>query len=264
MTATARSLEGRHILITGAAQGIGAAVAHTLAAQGARLTLVGRRTAPLHALAEQLTNTSATHCAVVSMDVANPQSVEQGFQAARAALGPLAMLVNNAGQAESAPFGSTSLALWQRMLDVNLTGTFLCSQAALPDLLTAGTGRIVNIASTAGQRGYAYVAAYVAAKHGVLGLTRALALELATRGITVNAVCPGYTDTELLRQSIANVVAKTGRSEAQARAIFTKHNPQDQLVHPQQVANAVQWLCSDAAGAITGQAISVSGGEVMA
>ena len=149
------------------------------------------------------------------------------------------------------------------MLDVNLTGTFLCMQAALPDMLAARQGRIVNIASTAGQRGYAYVAAYVAAKHGVVGLTRSLALELAPKGITVNAVCPGYTETEILRESIANVMAKTGRSEADARAEFARGNPQGRIVQPQEVADAVQWLCSDAAGAITGQSISVSGGEVM-
>ena len=154
--------------------------------------------------------------------------------------------------AESAPFGKTSHALWQRMLDVNLTGTFLCMQAALPDMLAARQGRIVNIASTAGQRGYAYVAAYVAAKHGVVGLTRSLALELAPKGITVNAVCPGYTETEILRESIANVMAKTGRSEAEARAEFARGNPQGRIVQPQEVADAVQWLCSDAAGAITG------------
>jgi NAD(P)-dependent dehydrogenase (short-subunit alcohol dehydrogenase family) len=149
------------------------------------------------------------------------------------------------------------------MLAVNLTGTFTCTQAALPDMLAARRGRIVNVASTAAQKGYAYVSAYVAAKHGVLGLTRSLALELASKGITVNAVCPGYTETEILRESIANVVAKTGRSEAEARAGFAKGNPQGRIVQPEEVADAVRWLCGDGASAITGQAISVSGGEVM-
>ena len=259
MHGAARPLEGRHVLVTGAAQGIGAAIAQTLARQGAVLTLAGRRKDRLEALAQQL---DARTCCV-AMDVGDANSVAQGFADARAALGPITLLVNNAGQAESAPFGKTSQALWQRMLDVNLTGTFLCIQAALPDMLAARQGRIVNIASTAGQRGYAYVAAYVAAKHGVVGLTRSLALELAPKGITVNAVCPGYTETEILRESIANVMAKTGRSEAEARAEFARGNPQGRIVQPQEVADAVQWLCSEAAGAITGQSISVSGGEVM-
>ena len=262
MTAlSSRPLEGRHVFITGAAQGIGAAIAETLAHQGAVLTLAGRRQPVLETLAQRLQ--TVTRCAVVTMDVSDDYAVAQGFAQARAALGPIAMLVNNAGQAESAPFGKTSPELWQRMLDVNLTGTFLCTQAALPDMLAARAGRIVNIASTAGQRGYAYVAAYVAAKHGVIGLTRALALEMAQKGITVNAVCPGYTETEILRQSINNVMAKTGRSEAEARAEFAQSNPQRRMVQPQEVADAVQWLCSDAAASITGQSISVSGGEVM-
>jgi NAD(P)-dependent dehydrogenase (short-subunit alcohol dehydrogenase family) len=189
--------------------------------------------------------------------------VHAAFAEARAAHGPVSVLVNNAGQAESAPFGKTSLALWNRLIAVNLTGTFLCTQQALPDMLTARHGRVVNIASTAGQRGYAYVSAYVAAKHGVVGLTRALALEVAKKGITVNAVCPGYTETEILTASIAKVVASTGRSEAQARAEFEKSNPQGRIVQPIEVAAAVLWLCSEVAGAMTGQCISVSGGEVM-
>ena len=166
------------------------------------------------------------------------------------------------GQAESAPFAKTSLDLWQRMLAVNLTGSFLCAQAALPGMLDAGWGRIVNIASTAGQRGYAYVSAYTAAKHGVVGLTRSLALEVARKGVTVNAVCPGYTDTALLHESIANVVAKTGRSMEAARDGFAAGNPQQRIVQPDEVADAVLWLCGEGASAITGQSISVSGGEV--
>ena len=201
--------------------------------------------------------------AVIVADVADADSVAAAFAQARAALGPIAILVNNAGQAESAPFHKTSLALWQRMLGVNLTGSFLCAQAALPDMLQGGWGRIVNIASTAGQKGYPYVSAYVAAKHGVVGLTRALALEVAKKGITVNAVCPGYTDTDILKDSIANVVAKTGRSEEEALAEFSAGNPQGRVVQPGEVADAVRWLCGAAAASINGQSISVSGGEVM-
>lgn len=256
----AGTLQGRHAVVTGASRGIGAAIAHMLAAEGASLTLMGRSLAPLQDLALQLPGIGH---AAVAVDVSDAASVGRGFEQARAALGPVAILVNNAGQAESAPFGKTSLELWRQMLDVNLTGTFLCTQAALPDLLGAGWGRVVNVASTAGLTGYAYVSAYVAAKHGVVGLTRALALELARKGITVNAVCPGYTETDILKDSIARIVAKTGRSEAEARAEFSAGNPQGRIVQPEEVADAVRWLCSPAASSITGQAISVSGGEVM-
>jgi NAD(P)-dependent dehydrogenase (short-subunit alcohol dehydrogenase family) len=253
------SLTGQHAVVTGAAQGIGAAIARALAAQGARLTLMGRRLDALQALAAELPGGAVA----VAVDVSDEAMVHAAFADARAAHGPISLLVNNAGQAEAAPFGKTSLALWQRLIAVNLTGTFLCTHQALPDMLAARSGRIINIASTAGQRGYAYVSAYVAAKHGVVGLTRALALEVAKKGITVNAVCPGYTETEILTASIAKVVATTGRSEAEARAEFEKSNPQGRIVQPVEVAAAVLWLCSDGAGAVTGQCISVSGGEVM-
>ncbi|CAN5515137.1 SDR family NAD(P)-dependent oxidoreductase [soil metagenome] len=249
----------RHALITGAARGIGAHIARVLAADGARITLLGRRREALQALADELPG--GPHGVVVA-DVSDAAAVEAAFAEARAALGPIGILVNNAGQAESAPLVKTSLALWEQMLAVNLTGTFLCTKAALPDMLAANSGRIVNIASTAGQKGYAYVAAYAAAKHGVIGLTRSLALEVATKGVTVNAVCPGYTETDILLESIANVVAKTGRSESEARASFAAGNPQRRVVQPAEVADAVRWLCGSAASAVTGQSISVSGGEV--
>jgi NAD(P)-dependent dehydrogenase (short-subunit alcohol dehydrogenase family) len=256
----ANPLSGHHALVTGAARGIGAEIARTLAAEGATLTLLGRDIDSLQRVAVSLPGQGH---GVVAADVADAQAVQAAFAQARAGRGPIAILVNNAGAAESAPFLKTSVELWQRMLSVNLTGSFLCAQAALPDMLEAGWGRIVNIASTAGQKGYAYVAAYAAAKHGVIGLTRSLALEVARKGVTVNAVCPGYTDTDILRASVANVVGKTGRSEADALAEFSNVNPQRRIVQPAEVADAVRWLCGEGAASVTGQSVSVSGGEVM-
>ncbi|GMA14281.1 SDR family oxidoreductase (plasmid) [Deinococcus metallilatus] len=250
-------MKGLHAVVTGGGRGIGAAIAARLAAEGVTLTLMGRNEERLRQQAEQL---GGAH--IVCVDVTDEAGVNAAFENARAAHGPVRILVNNAGQAESAPALKTDLGLWQHMLDVNLTGTWLCTRAALPDLLAEG-GRIVNVASTAGLVGYPYVAAYVAAKHGVVGLTRALALEFAARGVTVNAVCPGYTDTDLIVGAVQTIQDKTGRSEEQARAALARSNPQGQLVQPGQVADAVAWLCSPGASAITGQAIAVAGGEVM-
>ncbi len=254
-----RSHEGRHALVTGGGSGIGAAIVLALVGQGVRVTVLGRRSDVLHELVQQ--NPELLHA--VCADVADAEQVVAAFAEAVARFGPVHILVNNAGQASSAPFLKTDAAMWQQILSVNLTGTFHCTQAALPHMLQMGWGRIVNVASTAGLAGYAYVAAYCAAKHGVIGLTKSLALEVAKKGITVNAVCPGYTETDILRESIANVVNKTGRSEAEARAEFAKGNPQGRIVQPAEVADTVLWLCGEGASSITGQSISVSGGEVM-
>jgi NAD(P)-dependent dehydrogenase (short-subunit alcohol dehydrogenase family) len=258
-------LPGRHAVITGAGRGIGASIAERLAQEGVRLTLLGRSLQPLQELAARLP--AIAQALTLSCDVSDEASVAQAFAAAQTHHGAVNLLINNAGQALSAPIARTTLAQWQQMLAVNLTGSFLCIQAALPAMRVAAAAgtpcRIVNIASTAGLRGYAYVAAYTAAKHGVIGLTRALALELATQAITVNAVCPGYTDTDLVQQSLDRIVAKTGRSRDEALAELTRSNPQGRLVSPAEVADSVAWLCGDAASSITGQAISVSGGEVM-
>lgn len=249
----------RHALVTGGGQGIGEAAVRALRALGMNVTLLGRRLPVLQAVVD----TDPAHLHAVAADVADPAQVAQAVARARERFGPVQVLVNNAGQALSAPFHKMDMALWRQMLDVNLTGTMVCTQAVLPDMLAAGWGRVVNVASTAGQVGYAYVSAYCAAKHGVVGLTRSLALELAAKGITVNAVCPGYTETDIVRESIERVVAKTGRTHEQALAEFVKSNPQGRLVQPEQVADAIAWLCGEGAGAVTGQSISVSGGEVM-
>lgn len=256
--AVARRPSRPHAVVTGAGRGIGAAIARQLAADGCSLTLVGRTEAALAALASSLAET-APDTRIVLCDVADSAAVQHAF----AALPSVHVLVNNAGQAESAPVGRTTDALWERMLGVNLNGTFYCTRAVLDGMRSNGWGRIVNIASTAGQRGYAYVAAYAAAKHGVLGFTRSLALEMANSGITVNAVCPGFTDTDMLARSVANIVEKTGRSEHEAREQLASLNPQRRFITPHDVASAVSWLCSDGAAAMTGQALSVSGGEVM-
>jgi NAD(P)-dependent dehydrogenase (short-subunit alcohol dehydrogenase family) len=255
----ASSLAGRHAVVTGAARGIGAAIARRLAADGARLTLLGRQEGPLQELAAELP--ASAQAQAIVCDIADPAAVGLAF--GKISGGTAHILVNNAGQAASAPFGRTSDELWQRMLAVNLTGTFLCARAALPGMLAAGWGRIVNTSSTAGQRGYAYVSAYAAAKHGVVGPTRSLALEVASKGITVNAVCPGYTETDLLRESVNNVVAKTGRGAEEARAEFARTIHKDGSSSPRKSRAPSSGLCSSGASAIDGQSISVSGGEVM-
>jgi NAD(P)-dependent dehydrogenase (short-subunit alcohol dehydrogenase family) len=253
-----RALEGRHAVVTGGGRGIGAAAAQALAREGASITLMGRDEPRLCEVAETLPVGRAVRC-----DVTDETSVAAAFAEAAEAFGPVAILVNNAGTAEAAPLVRTSLELFRRLLDVNLIGTFLCSRAVLQAMLEGGFGRIVNVASVAGLKGAPYVSAYCAAKHGVVGLTRALALETASRGITVNAVCPSYTDTDMTRRAIANIVDRTGRSAADAEAELVRKNPQGRLIRPEEVAATVLWLCAPGAEAITGQAIAVAGGEVM-
>nr|WP_233869421.1 SDR family NAD(P)-dependent oxidoreductase [Paraburkholderia adhaesiva] len=255
-----QSLSGQHAVVTGGGSGIGAAIAAALLHAGARVTLMGRDAVRLET--QRATLGGGENVACVSVDITDEAAVNAAFAHAVEGLGAIDILVNNAGQAQAAPFAQTDLALWRRMLDVNLTGTFLCTRAVLPAMIGQKRGRIVTVASTAGQVGYPYVAAYCASKHGVIGMTRALALEVATQGVTVNAVCPGYTETELLQASIEQITRKTSRSEADARSILVRHNPQQRFVAPDEVANAVLWLCAPGSSAITGQSISVSGGEI--
>ncbi|MBA3897485.1 MAG: SDR family oxidoreductase [Sphingomonadaceae bacterium] len=251
-------LAGYHAVVTGGGTGIGAAIARALAAEGARLTLVGRRRERLEEVARELPGT-----AVAVGDVTLREQVDEAFAVARTAHGPISILVNNAGAADSAPFAKVSAEAWRSCMAVNLDALFHCCQAALPDLLRAQSGRIVTIASTAGLKGYGYTAPYGAAKHGAIGLTRALAAEFARTALTVNAICPGFTDTDVVADAIAKIRAKTGRSEEEALAELARFNPQQRLIEPREVAEALIWLCLPASKSITGQAIAVAGGEVM-
>jgi len=254
-----------HALITGGGTGIGAAIAHALAASGHKISLMGRREAPLRAVAEKLTGqfqSSGKPAFIVTGDVTDPQSVAAAFAAARAAHGPLSVLICNAGAAASGRFEAQGFDIWRQMMAVNLDALHHCAQAALPDLKAAQNGRLIAIASTAGLKGYAYTAAYCAAKHGAIGLVRALAQEVARTRLTVNAICPGFTETEIVADALQNIMARTGRSEADARAELAKFNPQGRLITPAEVADAVAWLCAPGSSAINGQAIAVAGGEI--
>ncbi len=247
----------KHALVTGAGSGIGAAIARSLLDHGYRVSLLGRRRESLEATVAGYRK--GQYCA--TCDITDPEQVSKAFSAATEALGHIDILVNCAGAAPTSPFHKMSAAQWQQIIDVNLNGVYHCCAEVVGDMRSRGWGRIINIASTASLKGYAYVSAYCAAKHGVLGLTRALALELAQKGVTVNAVCPGYTATDIIRNAVAEIVDKTGRTEAEALRTFTDSNPQGRLIEPREIADTVLWLCTASARSITGQALSISGGE---
>ncbi|MET0943076.1 MAG: SDR family NAD(P)-dependent oxidoreductase [Mesorhizobium sp.] len=249
-------ISGRHALVTGGGTGVGRAIAAALAGAGVDVTICGRREATLDAVA-----VASDRIFAIPADVTDEGSMAQLYEAAEEQRGPFDIVIANAGMAGSAPAAKTALADWKQTIEVNLTGAFLTVRPALPGMIERATGRIIFIASTAGLKGYPYVAPYVAAKHGVVGLMRALAAETAKAGLTVNAICPGFTATELLEKSVQRIIGKTGRSAAEARASLASTNPQGRFVQPEEVAAAVLWLCSDGAASITGQALSVSGGE---
>lgn len=244
------SLTGRHVLITGGGTGVGADLARGFAAAGARVTVAGRRIAPLEAVAAR------TGARAVEADVTDEGSVAAMFAAA----GPVDVVIANAGASTSAPFGKVTLADWNHMLAVNLTGVFLTFRAGLAQL--PGWGRLIAVASTAGLKGYGYVAPYAAAKHGVVGLVRSLALEVARKPVTVNALCPGFLDTEMTERSIANIMQTTGRTRDQALAALTAGNPQRRLVQPAEVTAAALFLCGPGSDAMNGQAVAIAGGEL--
>jgi NAD(P)-dependent dehydrogenase (short-subunit alcohol dehydrogenase family) len=247
---------GKHALVTGGGTGVGRSIALALAQAGVAVTICGRRKEQLTSVAD-----GSERIHPIPADVTDEAAMATLFAEAEKLRGPIDIVVANAGMSGSAPAQRTSLADWQRTLDVNLTGAFLTVKPALGGMTSRKSGRIVFVASTAGLKGYAYVAPYVAAKHGVVGLMRALATELVRTGVTVNAVCPGFVDTDMLEESVQRIVEKTGRTVEQARASLAATNPQGRFIQPQEVAAAVLWLCSEEAGSITGQAMSLSGGE---
>lgn len=255
-----RPLAGRTAVITGGGRGVGAAVARRLAADGARIVVAARSAAEIDAVATAITS-GGGEAAAITVDVADPSSITALFAEARRRFARVDILINNAGVALAAAIAKTTLAQWNQAMLINATAPFLCTQACLPEMSAAGWGRIVNIASTAAISGDRYIAAYAASKHALLGLTRSAAAEAAAHGVTVNAVCPGFLATEMTEQSIARIMTATGRSREEAVAAIVARNPQRRLIEPDEVADAVSYLCSDGARSINGSTVVIDGGE---
>lgn len=259
---TERYLEGRHAIVTGGGRGIGAAIAGALAERGAAVTIMGRDLDRLRTTAQQIEETHGVAVAALACDVTDEEEVRNAFAVAQNERGAAFILVNNAGQSEGSPFLDTSRELWDRMLAVNLTGAYSCTQQVLGGMLRAREGRVVNIASTSGIKGYRNITAYCASKHGLVGFTRALAAETARAGITVNAVCPAYTDTAMAARAVDTVVRDMDRTVEEARALIARSVPRGTLITPAEVAGTVAWLCSTDASGINGQTVTIAGGDV--
>ena len=256
-------LEGRGAVVTGGGRGIGAAVALALAAEGARIVVAARTASEVESVAGEI-ETGGGAAWPVQVDVTDPGSVDALSEAARVRLGDVEILVNSAGVAHSAPLARQTLEEWERIFAINVTGTFLATKAFLPAMMERGRGRVINLASVAGLAGARYIGAYAASKHAVVGFTRSIAAEAAPRGVTVNAVCPGYVDTRLTDESVARIVERAGLSEAEAREAILATSPQRRLIEPEEVARAVTWLCEDAARGVNGQTIVIDGGGLLA
>lgn len=256
-------LAERVAFVTGGGRGIGRAVALALAREGAQVAIASRTASQVEGVAREIAQAGGRALPLV-LDVTSGRAVAEAFRACAEKLGPPLVLVNNAGVAPSAKFLDTDETTWEQVLRVNLTSAYRCTRLALPPMLQARFGRIVNVASTASKTGYRYTAAYTASKHGLLGLTRALALELADRGVTVNAVCPGFTRTEITADGARRIASRSGRTVEEAEAELARLSPQSRLVEPEEVARVVVFLAQDASGGITGQAWNVDGGAVMA
>ena len=247
----------KHVIITGAGKGIGAAIAETFVAKGYKVSLIGRN---LEVLEEKASELGAAALPLVC-DITQPTAIEAAFKQAVQAFGPVDVLVNNAGAALTAPFLKTKPEQFQAMMNVNFFGACLCIQSVLPSMMERNAGRIINIGSTSSVKGYGYVSAYTASKHAIMGLTRSVALEISKTDVTINTVCPGFTETDIVSEAIENIIQKTGRTAEQAIAELTKHNPQKRFIQPSEVAAQVYYLAEHAPLSINGQAIMVDGGE---